>query len=199
MWRTIGRQNGSIPALVASLLLVAALIGAVVVTAGCSASDESEVTILQMSTGGVSGVYYPVGRAIAKVVNQRQRELALHISAGDSHGSIENLNLLASERIDLAIVQLDQLLRARAGEAFWQGNPVTEVRALGILYTEAVTVLAAEAAGITTIDELPEHRINLGKQGSGHHHSAMSVLTAAGYAADTATSRAWPRVPALLR
>lgn len=167
-------------ALLRSAVVAACALTALMSLSGCGDEEVEAVTVLQMSTGGVRGVYYPVGRGVAARVNDRQRELDLHISVGASHGSIENLNLLASGRVDLAIVQLDLLLRARAGEGFWEGHPQTDLRALGLLYTEAITLLVPSTSDVHQVSDLPGRRLNVGPEGSGHRHSAMAVLTAAG-------------------
>ena len=54
-----------------------------------NAADQQFVSI---GTGGVTGVYYPTGGAICRLVNKNRKEHGIRCSAESKGGSIYNIN-----------------------------------------------------------------------------------------------------------
>jgi TRAP transporter TAXI family solute receptor len=151
---------------------------ALLMTSCMDSSDESTITELHISSGAVRGVYYPVAHAVAKAVNDDQRDLGYHMSVSSSHGSIANINNILTGNADFAIVQYDVLLAARNGEGGWEGLGGENVVAIARLYDEAVTLVAAANSDWQDVRELKQARVGVGSQGSGHYHNAQQVLSA---------------------
>ncbi len=67
-------------------------------TAGYSvAAEETFVTI---GTGGVTGVYYPTGGAICRLVNKSRAEHGIRCSVESTGGSIYNINTIRAGELD---------------------------------------------------------------------------------------------------
>ena len=110
------------------------------------ADDTVNITL---STGSVSGVYYPTGGAICRLLNKSQRQHHIRCTVTSSEGSISNINRLANNEADIAIVQSDIQQHAYNGDAeFSDTGPMPQLRALFSLYTEAFTIVARADSNI---------------------------------------------------
>ena len=90
----------------ASLLIAASTFAAPL----ASAAD----TFVNVLTGGTSGVYYPLGVALANVIGKAMPSLKTSVQA--TKASVENLNLLQAGRGEIAFTLGDSLSDA------WKGN-----------------------------------------------------------------------------
>jgi len=73
-------------------------------TAPATASAESFITI---GTGGVTGVYYPTGGAICRLVNKDRADHGIRCSVESTGGSIYNLNTIRAGELDMGVAQSD--------------------------------------------------------------------------------------------
>ena len=87
--------------LAAGLLAVAA----VTVVAGCGGSQGGGKQFLNIGTGGTAGTYYPIGGAMAEILNENIE--GMNASAQSTGASVANINMLKDGEVDLAIVQND--------------------------------------------------------------------------------------------
>lgn len=150
---------------------------------GCSGkgTQKSFVTI---GTGGVTGVYYPTGGAISKMVNAKSDEYNLKATVESTGGSVYNVNAIMSGDLEFGIVQSDRQYQAYNGTADWEGNPQGNLRAVFSIHPESSSLLAADDSGINTIYDLAGKVVNIGNPGSGHRGNAMDALLAVGYDVD---------------
>ena len=133
-----------------------------------------------IGTGGVTGVYYPVGGAIAKMINARRDVYGIRASVESTGGSVYNINAVLTGDLEFGIAQSDRQFQAWHGEAEWAGKPQSNLRSVFSIHPEIVTLVAAEDSGITSIADLKGKRVNLGNPGSGNRGNAVDVLQAAG-------------------
>ena len=49
-------------------------------------------TFVTIGTGGVTGVYYPTGGAISRMVNKKSREYGIKATVESTSGSVYNIN-----------------------------------------------------------------------------------------------------------
>ena len=73
--------------------------------------------------GGVTGVYYPTGGAISKIVNQKREEYGIRVTVESTGGSVFNVNAVMSGDLEFGIVQSDRQYQAINGLAEWEGKP----------------------------------------------------------------------------
>jgi TRAP transporter TAXI family solute receptor len=133
-----------------------------------------------IGTGGVTGIYYPTGGAIAKLVNDRRDEYGLRISVESTGGSVYNINALAGGDLDFGIAQSDLQHQAVHGRGDWEGTPQNDLRFVMGLHPELINLVAADESGIRSLADLAGKRVNLGNPGSGNRANALEVLAAAG-------------------
>jgi TRAP transporter TAXI family solute receptor len=152
--------------------LAAAMI-ALLGTGGASAQDQRFVSV---GTGGVTGVYYPVGGAICRLMNQDRREHGIRCSVESTGGSVFNVNAIKGGDLEFGVVQSDVQYNAYHGEAgFAEGGAHEKLRSVFSLHAEPLTVVARADSGIQSFDDLKGKRVNIGNPGSGQR-ALMDLL-----------------------
>lgn len=151
-----------------------ALCGALMV----GAASAQEQRFVSVGTGGVTGVYYPVGGAICRLMNQTRREHGIRCSVESTGGSVFNVNAIKGGDLEFGIVQSDVQYNAVNGEAgFAEGGPHEKLRSVFSLHAEPLTVVARRDAGVSDFDGLKGKRVNIGNPGSGQR-ALMDLLIA---------------------
>jgi TRAP transporter TAXI family solute receptor len=151
------------------------------------AADIGDATAQQrfitIGTGGVTGVYYPAGGAICRLVNANRREHGIRCSVESTGGSVYNVNTMRAGDLDIGVVQSDIQFKAMKGEGpeFEPAGPYEGLRALFGLHGEPFTVVARADAGIKTFEDLRGKRVNVGNPGSGQRSTMDVVLEAKGW------------------
>ncbi len=141
----------------------------------------ARATFVTIGTGGITGVYYPTGGAIAKIVNKKKAENGLRTLVDSTSGSVFNVNAIMAGDLEFGVVQSDRQFQAINGMAEWKTKgPQTDLRAVFSIYPEAVTLVAAGDTGITSSKDLRGKKVNIGNPGSGQRQNAIDALTAAG-------------------
>ena len=141
-----------------------------------------------VGTGGVTGVYYPVGGAICRLVNKgsRAKEHNIRCTVESTGASVFNVNAIRSGDLSMGIVQSDTQYYAYNGiEQFEKAGPDKDLRALFSLQSEAFTLVARDDANIKTFDDLPGKRMNLGDPGSGNRNTLELLMKEYGWSAAT--------------
>jgi TRAP transporter TAXI family solute receptor len=142
--------------------------------AACGSSDRTFITL---GTGSQTGVYYPVGGAIKQVVEQTT-DGDIRVSVATSGGSVQNINDVLSGAIAFGIAQADRQYQAYHGLSTWEGAPRENLRFAFSLHPEVVTLIASEASGIRTLEDLRGKRVNIGSPGSGQRGNALDIFRA---------------------
>ncbi|EIQ7472789.1 TAXI family TRAP transporter solute-binding subunit [Vibrio parahaemolyticus] len=139
-------------------------------------SVAAEETFVTIGTGGVTGVYYPTGGAICRLVNKSRAEHGIRCSVESTGGSIYNINTIRAGELDLGIAQSDWQYHAYNGTSqFAENGPFKELRAVFSVHPEPFTVVARQDSNIKTFDDLKGKRVNIGNPGSGQR-GTMEVL-----------------------
>ncbi len=134
-------------------------------------------------TGGTSGTYYPLGGAIASIVNKKNAAAGFNISVNSSGASKENIVLISKQEADFAIVQNDVADYAQKGEVLFDTS-VSGLATVASIYPEVVQVVVASDGGINTIADLKGKNVSIGDAGSGVEANAIQVLDAYGLTVD---------------
>jgi uncharacterized protein len=143
--------------------------------------SHAKSTFITIGTGGITGVYYPTGGAIAKMVNKKKEEYGIRTTVESTGGSVFNINAIMAGDLEFGIVQSDRQFQAINGMAEWKDKgPQTELRSVFSIHPEAVTLVTASDAGIKSITDLRGKRVNIGNPGSGQRQNAIDALTAVG-------------------
>ena len=157
--------------------LLVCLLGLLLIAhAPASFAQEKLVTI---GTGSVSGVYYPAGGAICRLMNRTRNEHGIRCFSESTAGSINNIQQLHEGEITFAIVQSDWLYKAVHGEGvFAEHGPANDLRTVFSLHSEMFTVAVGKNSGIHTFADLKGKRVNIGDPGSGMREMMTSLTDA---------------------
>ncbi len=155
-----------------------ALAAAVLMGSGPVQAKTQFVTI---GTGGITGVYYPTGGAIAKMVNKKKKEYGIRATVESTGGSVFNINAVMNGDLEFGIAQSDRQYQAVKGMAEWKDKgSQADLRAVFSIHPESVTLVAAVDAGIKNIKDLKGKKVNIGNPGSGQRQNAIDALDAVG-------------------
>lgn len=169
----------------------AVFIGACCVGWGLSsqALAQSDNQIV-LGSGAVSGVYYPAGGAICRLVNREAQRLdkgqnKLNCQVVSTKGSDNNIKLLHQKKLNFALVQSDVHYRAYNGDGVYRDvGAATGLRSVFSLHTEAFTLVARADSNINSFDQLRGTRVNLGAAGSGQLSTMQELISLRGYNLD---------------
>jgi len=160
-----------------------AVLAAACMFAGGAKAENKFITI---GTGGVTGVYYPTGGAICRLVNRGHKDHGIRCSVEATGGSVYNVNSLRQGGMDVAIVQSDWQYHAYNGtDIFAAQGPFKDLRSIFSLHTEAFTVVVRANSDIKGLDDLPGKRVNIGNPGSGNRATMDVVMRAKGWTEKT--------------
>jgi TRAP transporter TAXI family solute receptor len=141
----------------------------------------AKTTFVTIGTGGITGVYYPTGGAIARIVNKKRKVYGLRCTVESTGGSVFNVNAVMSGDLEFGVVQSDRQYQAMRGLAEWKDKgPQKDLRAVFTIHPESITLVAADDAGIKSINDLRGKRVNIGNPGSGQRQNSIDGLDNAG-------------------
>ncbi len=144
-----------------------------------AAESFAATKYVSIGTGAITGVYYPAGGAICRLLNRGRKDHGIRCSVESTGGSVANLNAIRSGSLDFGVVQSDWQFHAYNGTGFFADQkPFKELRSVFSLYTETFTMAALEKSNINNLNDIVNKRVNFGPQGSGMY-ATMEVLMAA--------------------
>jgi TRAP transporter TAXI family solute receptor len=162
------------------IVLTAALALTLGLIAGPTAA-EARTQFVTIGTGGITGVYYPTGGAIAKMVNKKRDEYGIRATVESTGGSVFNVNAIMAGDLEFGVVQSDRQYQAVKGLAEWKDKgPQKKLRAVFTIHPETLTLVAADDSGIETVSDLKGKRVNIGNPGSGQRQNSIDALKEAG-------------------
>jgi TRAP transporter TAXI family solute receptor len=171
----------------AKKLLIAflAMATAASMVAGCGggggdkkAADSGAKKFINIATGGTAGVYYPLGGALADILNKNVK--GANASAQSTGASVANVNMLKDGKVDIAFIQNDIAYYATKGEEMFKGKQVKNLKGLATLYPETIQIVTTKETGIKTVADLKGKRVAVGAAGSGAEANARQILEMAG-------------------
>lgn len=160
--------------------LMATVIALALAFATVPVDVQARTTFVTIGTGGITGVYYPTGGAIAKMVNAKRKTYGIRATVESTGGSVFNVNAVMSGDLEFGVVQSDRQYQAIKGMAEWEGKPQKDLRAVFSIHPESVTLCATVDSGIMDIKDLKGKRVNIGNPGSGQRQNSIDALESNG-------------------
>ena len=154
---------------------------AAAMTLGGAASAQQFISI---GTGGVTGVYYPTGGAICRLVNKDRKEHGIRCAVESTGGSVYNINTIKAGELEFGVAQSDWQHHAYNGTSRFADNPFPEIRAVFSVHPEPFTLLVRGDSGITGFEQIAGKRVNVGNPGSGQRATMEVVMEAFGIGMD---------------
>ncbi len=148
-------------------------------------SAFAQQQFFSIGTGGVTGVYYPTGGAICRLVNQNRREHGLRCSVESTGGSIYNINTVRAGELEFGVAQSDWQYHAFNGTSrFDEAGAFENLRAVFSVHPEPFTLIVPGDSDIQSFEDLVGMRVNVGNPGSGQRATMEVVMDAFGIEMD---------------
>ena len=161
----------------ATLAAAAIVAGALFAPAQSAYSADKFITV---GTGGIVGVYYPLGGAICRFVNAARKDHGYRCTVESTGGSVFNINAVMSGDMDIGFAQSDTQFYALHGMGPFKDKPQPKLRALFSVYPELFTLVTRQDANIKSFADLKGKRMNIGDPGSGTRATTELVMNASG-------------------
>jgi TRAP transporter TAXI family solute receptor len=163
----------------AGAMTAALALGTFSVASTAAKADE----FINVLTGGTSGVYYPLGAALANIYGEKIPGARTQVQS--TKASVENLNLLQAGRGEIAFALGDSVKLA------WEGDKeagfkkkLDKLRGIAAIYPNYIQIVASKASGIKTLADLKGKSVSVGAPKSGTELNARKILAAAGISYD---------------
>ncbi|MDA2805831.1 TAXI family TRAP transporter solute-binding subunit [Nocardiopsis suaedae] len=128
--------------------------------------DFSDITI---GTGSTSGVYYPLGGALAEVISSEVEGTTA--SATSTEASVANMKQIGSEQLQMGIAQSDATSQAVNGERDFE-NTAVDAKVLTALYPNVYHAVSLESINeeqdFECFSDVDGERYSAGPAGSGN-------------------------------
>ncbi len=142
---------------------------------------DAEQKFVSIGTGGVTGVYYPTGGAICRLVNKTRKTHGIRCSAESTGGSVYNINTIRAGELEFGVAQSDWQYHAYRGTSkFKSAGAFKKLRAMFSVHPEPFTLLVRGDSGIKNFEGLKGKRVNIGNPGSGQRATMEVVMEAFG-------------------
>ncbi|WP_407933356.1 TAXI family TRAP transporter solute-binding subunit [Futiania mangrovi] len=166
-----------------NIVIGAASALAILGLAGTATAAEQQ--FISIGTGGVTGVYYPTGGAICRLVNKDRKEHGIRCSVESTGGSVYNINTVRSGELEFGVAQSDWQYHAYNGTSkFEEAGAFEGLRAVFSVHPEPFTLIVRADSGITSFEGLKGKRVNVGNPGSGQRATMEVVMDAFGMKMD---------------
>ena len=153
-----------------------------VALAGALAVPSMAMEYITIGTGGVTGVYYPTGGSICRLVNKNKKEHKVRCSVESTGGSVYNINTIKAGELEVGVAQSDWQYHAYKGTSkFEKKGAFKDLRAVFSVHAEPFTVLARKDANIKNFNDLKGKRVNIGNPGSGQRGTIELIMKAKGW------------------
>lgn len=139
--------------------------------AGNSENAGGKTTILTIGTGDSTGTLYPVGAAVASVINDNVSGYKVNVET--AKGSPANCMNVQKGDIDLGLATGDVALQAIEGSGSFEGNACQDIRAIGAVFASVSGWMALKSSGLTMVHDLDGKNVAIGPEASATEIAAL--------------------------
>ncbi|SFM42165.1 hypothetical protein SAMN04487943_11775 [Gracilibacillus orientalis] len=138
-------------------------------------ASEDWMENITVLTGGEAGVYFPLGVAMAEIMDEHVDGVsATGIASG---ASVVNANELSDGQAEFALIQNDVAFYAHEGSNMFE-DVVDGFSGIFTIYPETIQIVTLADSGIETVEDLEGKRVAVGDVGSGTEANAEQILGA---------------------
>jgi TRAP transporter TAXI family solute receptor len=119
---------------------------------------------ISIGTGAMSGTYYPLGVAMAKMWTGAK--IGVNVGAEATGGSVENARHIKGKTMEIGFVESLIAEWAYQGQEMFKDNKVTNIRGLISLYPNTIQTVVKADSGIKSYADLKGKKVSCGIQGS---------------------------------
>jgi len=162
-----------------SFLILVVLFLVVALAIPGPASAQQKKRFFGIATGGVGGVYYPLGGALAQALTNKIPDMVVTAQTGNA--TVANLNLISRGEVESGIAQNNIALAAYVGDKeTWKTPQVKGLRGISALFPEVTHIVALKKAGMKSIADIRGKRVIVGDKGSGTDFDVQRILATMG-------------------
>lgn len=164
---------------VRSLTAAACAAAFMLASAAPQAVAQSERTLFNIGTGGLTGIFYATAGQICNLVNKSREKQghALRCTVESTGGSVANLRQLRSGDLDLAFASSDIVYQAYNGVDFFaDAGKDEDLRYIMTFADSKMHVVTRVDTGIEKIADLVGKKVNTGNPGSGTEANTYMLL-----------------------
>ena len=157
--------------------------GALVIASGltmAASAFAADQRFISIGTGGVTGVYYPTGGAICRMVNKDRKDHGIRCSVESTGGSVYNVNTIKAGELEFGVAQSDVQDNAYKGIGKFADGKFEGLRSVFSIHPEPFTLVVRKGTGITKFEDLKGKKVNVGNAGSGQRDTMEVVMNAFG-------------------
>lgn len=140
------------------------------------ADNKMQTRFVTIATGGASGPYNIIATTLGEIYN---KTYSVNSKTQTTGASVENINLMNQNKVEMAFVMSDVLSDALAGTNSFK-NKIENVQQIAALYPNYVQVVTSKRSGIKTLEDLRGKRVAVGAQNSGVEVNARNILNGHG-------------------
>lgn len=162
-------------------LTVLVLLGTLLAV-GMAPAVAQQRTFVTIATGGLAGVYYPLGGGMARLITNEVD--FLDASVQSTGASVANVGLLDRGNVEFALIQNDIGYYASTGTEMFEGRAMPNLKGVAMLYPETIQIVTLAGSGIHSVADLAGRSVAVGAAGSGTEANARQILAAYGLTYD---------------
>ncbi len=148
-------------------------------TAGCSpATAEKPSANIRIATGGTAGVYYPLGAMLARLYSEKIPGVTA--SAQITTAAVFNVQAVERGSSEIALAPGDIAYLAHKQGIGIDPHPLPSLRAMAVLFVNAVHIVARHDSGVRNISDLRGRRVGVGSRDSATEVAARIILESYG-------------------
>ncbi|MBI2090349.1 MAG: TAXI family TRAP transporter solute-binding subunit [Deltaproteobacteria bacterium] len=138
-------------------------------------AQAQRVTIVGGPPAGLFGIFATgIGTYLSKTVPN------LDVSVAATGGSVENVRRVNAGEAEMGLSFSSDVHESYFGLEKFKGNPLTNLRAIGIVFVGVAHVITYADSGINTVGDLAGKRVAVGNPGSGTFATAERVFRSLG-------------------
>ncbi|HEY7553704.1 MAG TPA: TAXI family TRAP transporter solute-binding subunit [Candidatus Binatia bacterium] len=147
----------------------------------CLASPPThaqQVERITMAGGPPTGVFGIFATGIGTYLSKNVPNLDVSVAA--TGGSVENPRRISAKEAEMGLSFSSDLHEAFHGLEKFKGKPLTDLRAIGLVFFGVAHLITYEDSGIKAVQDLAGKRVAVGSPGSGTFASAERVFRSVG-------------------
>ena len=148
------------------------------VSAAIFSTSALAYKFITIGTGGVTGVYYPTGGAICRIMNKMKKTTGVKCTVESTGGSVCNINAIKKGELEFGIAQSDVVYQAYNGEGKFKNKAFKDLRVVMSIHPELLTLVVRKDSKIKSFFDQKGKRINIGNPGSGNEAAVTTLFNA---------------------
>jgi uncharacterized protein len=142
--------------------------------------NKLQTRFVTIAAGGASGPYNIIATTLGEIYNETY---GVNSKTQTTGASVENINLMNQNKVEMAFVMSDVLSDALDGTNSFP-KKIENIQQVASLYPNYVQVVTSKRSGIKTLGDLRGKRVAVGAQNSGVEVNARTILNAHGITYD---------------